>query len=82
MYLLGVATTEEGGARWAEQQVVVERLRKEGMEWKQRARDAEQAIKKHCKDSMGWGERERTRCVVFMIYEAYSGVFAKSEAKN
>lgn len=39
---------EEGGARWAEQQVVVEQLRKEGTEWKRRTRDAEQAIKKHC----------------------------------
>lgn len=48
--VLGVATAEEGGARWAEQQVISERLRKEGMEWKQRARDAEQAIKKHCKN--------------------------------
>jgi len=44
------AVENTGDKPSGEQRVVMERLRKEGAEWKQRAKEAELAIKKYGKD--------------------------------
>lgn len=45
----GARVESEGRARALEQEVALERLRKEGMEWKQRAKEAQEAVKKYGK---------------------------------